>query len=187
MKAKKLQLSLALTLGLLAMAGVLTLLGAIGSWPTAIYAEAPAAPLAAAPPSTDGPDAFGYVYTDSLTDPGLYHWVDIAASGTAITFGDTDESKTQVDLPQTMTFYGEDYTKIYVTTNGYATFQNTDVVSQCFPADRQPPDTLAAFCTDLNTGNTVYYSTTTAYNGHQTFIVQYDDVTHIVSGLTATF
>ena len=198
MNTKKLQLSFALALGL-TLAAVL-LLGAGRQ----SEAASPAQPISnlqspiSNPPSlrlgsgqaTGGPDGFGYVYTDSLADAGLYNWVDIAASGTAINFVNTDTGYEDLNLPSSFTFYGESHTKVYVTTNGYATFRYihaSDIVTQCLPADRQPPDTLAAFCTDLDVGNTVYYSTTSVYNGHETFIVQYDNVTHTVSGLTATF
>ena len=184
MNTKKLQhISFALALGL-TLAAVL-LLGAGRQ----SEAASPAQPISN-PPSTGGPDGFGYVYTDSLADAGLYNWVDIAASGTEINFVDTDTGYKYIILPSSFTFYDIDRTFIYVTTNGYATFRSIftgDIVTQCVPAERQPPDTLAAFCTDLDVGNTIYYSTTSAYNGHETFIIQYDEVTHTVSGLTATF
>jgi len=191
MNTKKLQhISLALTLSLLALAGVLILLEAIGGQPLATHARVLAAPLTDAPPSTGGPDGFGYVYTDSLTDPTLYNWVDVAASGAEINFVNTDTGYKCIYLPSSFNFYGNERNRVYITTNGYATFHSIftgDIVTQCVPAERQPPEALAAFCTDLDVGNTVYYSTTSAYNGHETFIVQYDEVTHTVSGLTATF
>lgn len=185
MHTKLSHIALALAIGLLGAAGVLAMMETGNSLPATLYAQAPAAPTVA-PPSTGGPDAFGYIYTDSLVSGGLYSWVDIAASGTALSFGDPDEGKVSVSLPQTMTFYGEDYTTLYIAANGYATFQDTDVVTQCAPADRQPPDTLAAFCTDLNVGHTVYTAATT-YNGHQALTIQYDSVTHTASSITATF
>ncbi len=175
--------SLAISLAL-----ALLLLG--GVWFLTATQPQPAA-LAQAPPpariqATGGPDAFGYVYTDSITTPALYAWVDIADSGTRVAFSDPDTAQKAVALPQPFTFYGQAYTQLYVTTNGYASFGNTAVVTQCRPAEMQPPLTLAAFCADLVSG-TVYYSTTTAYNGHDAFIVQYDSVTHTLSGLTLTF
>lgn len=112
--------------------------------------------------------------------------MDIAASGTRVGFADPDTAQQSLDLPATFTFYGSAYTKLYVTSNGYATFRNTAVVTQCNPTDMQPPLTLAALCADLM-GDTVYYSTITAYNGHEAFIVQYESVTHTLSGLTLTF
>lgn len=183
MNTKKLQLSFALALGL-TLAAVL-LLGA------GRQSEAASTPQSISNlQSTGGPDGFGYVYTDSLATPEIYNWVDIVDSGAEINFVNTDTGYEDIDLPSPFTFYGEERDKVYVTMNGYATFRSIftgDIVTQCVPADRQPPDTLAAFCTDLDVGNTVYYSTTSAYNGHEAFIVQYDDVTHTVSGLTATF
>ena len=170
-----------LVLALLLIGGALALLGAGDSGPRPV--------LATTLQSTGGPDDFGYVYTDSVTTPALYNWVDIAASGTLVGFNNPDTAVKQLDLPDTFNFYGNDYSGLYVTTNGYASFPTiytSDVVTQCHPAERQPPDCVAALCTDL-VGDTVYYSTTTAYNGHETLIIQYDSVTHTVSGLTTTF
>jgi uncharacterized repeat protein (TIGR01451 family) len=187
MNTKHLRFPLALVISVLALGGVLGLLRGVHSPSATTWAQAPPAAPAVAPPSTGGPDAFGYVYTDSLEAGGpAYTWIDVSASGTPLSFADTDEDKTPVDLPQTMTFYGKDYTSLYVTTNGYLSFEDTDVVTQCTPAERQPPYALAAFCTDLDVGNTVYTAVTT-YEGHQALIVQYDAVTHTASGLTATF
>ncbi len=180
MYRKRVIFSIILGLGLAAI-----LLLGIGGQSEAALASPPISNLQ----SGGGPDAFGYVYTDSLSAPELYNWVDIAESGTPVGFVVEDTGYEDLDLPDTFTFYGEGHDSIYVTTNGYATFRSiftSDVVTQCTPAERQPPESLAAFCTDLR-GDTVYYSTTSAYNGHQTFIIQYDQVTHTVSGLTATF
>jgi len=180
-----LRFPLALVIGVLTLAGTMGLLKGASSATT--WAPEHTAALAAAPPPTGGPDDFGYVYTDSLASGGpAYTWVDVSASGASLTFADPDEGKVHMTLPQTMTFYGQDYTDLYVTANGYLSFEDSDVVTQCVPAERQPPYALAAFCTDLHVGNTVYTAVTT-YEGRQALVVQYDAVTHTASGLTATF
>jgi len=180
MYAKLKSLAGSLVLALLLIGGALMLLGAGDSGPR---------PVLAATQTTGGPDDFGYVYTDSLTTPALYNWVDIAASGTLVGFNDPDTAVKQLNLPDMFSFYGNTYNRLYVTTNGYASFPTvyaSYIVTQCHPTERQPPDSMAALCTDF-VGDTVYYSTTTAYNGHETLIIQYDSVTHTVSGLTTTF
>ncbi|MGC9399938.1 MAG: hypothetical protein ACP5HM_12485 [Anaerolineae bacterium] len=179
MNRKIKSLTVTLVVVLLLLGSAWTLLGTGNNRPRPI--------LAARLQSTGGPDGFGYVYTDSLTPGGpVYGWVDVL-NGAPLTFTDADESQVAVTLPQTLTFYGKAYTQIYVTTNGYLTFDDTAVVTQCVPAAHTPPQTLAALCTDLHLGCGAVYTATTTYGGHQALIVQYDAISHTLSGLTTTF
>ncbi|OIO91950.1 MAG: hypothetical protein AUK03_10355 [Anaerolineae bacterium CG2_30_64_16] len=180
MNQKIKSLALSLIVALLLLAGVWTLFGARNGSPSLVLA---------ATQSTGGPDAFGYVFADSLTTPALYNWVDISGSGALVNFLDADTAATALDLPAPFAFYDRTYTKIYVTINGYASFKEifgSDVIAQCNPAQREPSEALPALCADLRDG-TVYYQATTAYNGHQSFVVQYNGVTHVATGASATF
>jgi uncharacterized repeat protein (TIGR01451 family) len=189
MTTTKLQfLLLALVLGVTLSAGLLLAMDAVASSAVSSTVAPSAVRLRDIPPSSGCPDAFGYHYVDSRPggNPELYNWVDIAATGQLIAFGNPDEDKVLVDLPQAVTFYGREHAQLYVTTNGYASFVDGDVVRECTPGDGQPPESLAAFCSDLRVDGAVYYATA-AYNGHHTFIVQYDRVMHMASGQEATF
>jgi uncharacterized repeat protein (TIGR01451 family) len=181
------QAVLTLALAFFGLMAAFIILGSIEAEYRTSRARAPDVASMAALLSTGGPDDFGYVYTDSLAPGGpTYGWLD-ASGGTPLTFADDDESQVAVTLPQAMTFYGKEYTQLYVTTNGYLAFDENDVVAQCVPAVPQPPQTLAAFCTDLHVGSGGVYTSTITYDGHQALVVQYDAVSHTVSGLTATF
>lgn len=141
--------------------------------------------LAQARVQAGGPDSFGYSYWDSRDGSHVvtYTWNDISTGGTALAFSD---NKAAIDLPQPFNFYGASYNKLYVTGNGYATFKDAPVVTQCLPAEQSPAPALAAFCTELNVASGVYYSSTT-YNNHDALVVQYNRSLHPTTGLTATF
>ena len=66
---------------------------------------------------TKGPDAFGYVVTDEVG----YAWEDLSGTGKLVLTND-DDAYASADLNFTFTFYGQDYTKVYWSTNGLITF-----------------------------------------------------------------
>jgi subtilisin family serine protease len=76
-----------------------------------------------APQSSGGPDTFGYNWSDSDEDQVTYDWTDISSIGTSLSFGD-DTVSTALDLGFSFNFYGTDYTQVYVSSNGFLTFQN---------------------------------------------------------------
>jgi len=78
-----------------------------------------------APPSTGGPDAFGYVFADSTTNQCTFNFIDITATGTSVVSG--DDAGAPVNLPgPALDFYGETVTDIAMTTNGYLSTDSTD-------------------------------------------------------------
>ena len=145
MHARKLGLSLPLIFAMLALGFILALLG--GGHPAGPALAHPVpAPLALSDvlPSSGGPDAFGYVYSDSLAAGGpIFNWVDIAQSGTSLVFPDPDESSALVILPDLVDFYDIKSDNLYVSTNGYVSFRAGQQMTQCLPLDRQPASTLA--------------------------------------------
>ncbi len=73
-----------------------------------------------------GPDIYGYTWKDSHESDGpSYLWYDISGLGTEVNWnhGDSNEGFTDpIDLGLTFSFYGIDYTRIIIGTNGWASF-----------------------------------------------------------------
>lgn len=88
----------------------------------------PAAPTggpASSPRTTGGPDAYGYLFIDSLEPGGpAYGWVDISGTGTAL--GTGDDSAYTANLSAPFNFYGTDYSSLRMATNGYLSTDPTD-------------------------------------------------------------
>lgn len=83
------------------------------------------------PRSTGGPDPFGYVFRDSRDADGpRFEWVEIAppagGSGTEIAAltGTDDTYFWSLDLPFPFNFYGTDYSRLAVASNGTLYFQD---------------------------------------------------------------
>jgi len=147
-----------------------------------------------------GPDAYGYVWSDS-DEPGgpAVDFQDISGTGTAVSFTPTgtfpggDEGYADVALPFTFPFYGVDKSSIRVYSNGFATFSSTVGNSYTnpagFPGASSPTDiddVIAPFWDDLDqsSGGAVY--TGTLSDGR--FVVQWDGVPEYGSaGSSLTF
>ena len=74
------------------------------------------------PQGFGGPDAFGYRWNDSDEGNVTYAWTDIRATGSSLNLGD-DNVSPALDLGFAFNFYGTDYTQVYVSSNGFLTFQ----------------------------------------------------------------
>ena len=131
-----------------------------------------------------GPDAFGYVWTDS-DEPGgpAVAFEDISGSGTAVTFTAAgsfpagDEGYADIALPFAFPFYGAAETSVRVFSNGFATFSaltGNTFTNGGIPATGTPNALIAPFWDDLDqsVGGTVYTGTTP--DGR--FAVQWDGV-----------
>ncbi|MBL1275026.1 MAG: PD40 domain-containing protein [Ectothiorhodospiraceae bacterium] len=112
--------------------------------------------LAATPPTRGGPDAFGYFYADSNDTEGpTYDFVDITATGTSLVLSDDDvESFT---IPFNFNFYGVDYNTVYVSSNGFISF-DSGVDDGCCSGKAVATDDdvstfIAAWWEDLNPDN----------------------------------
>ena len=108
-----------------------------------------------------GPDAFGYRWVDSNDPAGpTYAWVDIAATGTAVTL--TDDSTTPaIPLPFAFPYYGVDKTSVRIVSNGWLNFgaSSTSYTNEPIPSAAEPNNALYAFWDDLNpaTGGQIKY------------------------------
>ena len=126
-------------------------------------------------PTSGGPDTFGYSWINSLdVDGPAYEWIDISATGTALTLTD-DSYSAALPLGFTFKFYGVDKTDIFVGSNGLLTFGagSTAFTNTLLPSSATPNDVIAPLWDDYNpslAGSTVHYLSDVA-NGR--FIVQY--------------
>jgi len=138
-----------------------------------------------------GPDAYGYRiydYTDSCFPPRPdYDWRELRGSGTRLPLGD-DETGV-LHLPEsfgTWRYYGRDYTRLSVCSNGFIAADSTD---RCdfrdvvLPYAGAPPN-IVAFAWDNfdpTRGGAIWYQFDSA--AHR-FIVEFDSVPYFaVSGM----
>ena len=128
------------------------------------------------PPSkgSGGPDNFGYRWIDSDEPSGpTYSWVEISGVGTQLTMGD-DDNEGPFPIGFTFNFYGNDFTELYICSNGWVSFTSTvtTYTNDTIPDPTGPDNLLALFWDDL-TGSDgyIYY-----YNDGSRFIIQYDEV-----------
>ncbi len=124
-----------------------------------------------------GPDAGGYVYRDSNEEDGpVYAWVDISATGTAITDMDDDDYSDPIELPWTFSFYGNDYTEVYICSNGFLRFGlgSEEYDNTALPDYEAPNNLLAFFWNDLDpsSGGTIYYGV----DNQNRWICQFDQI-----------
>jgi len=117
-----------------------------------------------------------------------YDWLDAATGGTAITLGDDDVA--QVPLPFPFTFYGQTYSSIWVSANGFASFGTgyggpPHYNNHCIPNPTVPNNAIYAFWDDLNPSleGGVYYK---AF-GPDTFVIEWEDVPKYGSVSRETF
>ncbi len=134
-----------------------------------------------------GPDAFGYQWRDSHEPDGpTFAWVDISSVGTPL--GLADDGDAVVDLPWGFPFYGNTFSSVRVSSNGYLTFgtEGTDYTNDPIPDGTDPNALIAPFWDDLNpsSGGEVY----TYYDASSDrFIVEWYQVPHYGASAPYTF
>ena len=111
------------------------------------------------------PDAYGYRVFDnfdlSYTNAQPYEWIEIdpTLGGSGIIIGMSDgyeegDAARTLELPFTVTYYGQTYDEITVCTNGWAGFGDLSVVdfhNRTIPSPIGPTAMLAPFWDDLTT------------------------------------
>jgi hypothetical protein len=134
-----------------------------------------------------GPDNFGYIFIDSNDDPSLknhYPWIEIKDTGTKITSWDTggcdDGYKTGIPLGFDFRYYGNNYNKVNIMTNGWINFATPDTwyPSSPFPTSDSYVDPISLFGRDIYpccSDSGVYYETLIK-NGGKIFVVEYFQV-----------
>jgi hypothetical protein len=133
-----------------------------------------------------GPDAGGYFWSTTDADGQVeYDWVDMT---NPVTVALTDDSFAgPFDLGFTWTHYGQDYTQVYIASNGYIGFSGTAMFTiggQDMPDPFDPNNLICGFQDDLNpgSGGTVSYSA----QGDQ-FVVTFEAVPEFGGTGTITF
>ncbi len=136
-----------------------------------------------------GPDAYGYYaydHTDTDYDEApSYQWVDInpgsGGPGTSVgltDMGDNQDDSRTLDLPFIFRYYGQDFDRVTICSNGWLSFGQTYQVTfanYAMPCSWAPDNMIAAFWDDL-------YQTTTGrvYHWHDEsqhrYIVAWDNV-----------
>lgn len=125
-----------------------------------------------------GPDEFGYYWVDSGEGFGpQFSWIDAAQNGVLIeSISGTDDSNTTVALPFDFSFYGETYSELTVSVNGWLSFeefQGWGNVNSQIPSMNAPNALIAAFWDDLSAenGGQVY-----TYESDGTFVVEWNEL-----------
>ena len=123
-------------------------------------------------------DDYGYRWTDSnAPEPTVsYNWIEI--SGTGVDSGIVgDDEYGSASLGFDFTFYGNTYSSIYISTNGYLDFgtAHTDWSNDDIPDTFEPNNFIAPFWDDLyDGGGTIYYQTIGSAPNRQ-FVVEYHE------------
>jgi len=124
-------------------------------------------------------------YADNITGGGpAFNWVDISGVGTPITFGSPDDSNSGfMDMGITFNFFGESYSQIAVSTNGWLSFTDgtsSALTNTTIPATSLPNAGVFLLWDDLHVGSgTVYQYYDDLENR---FIVHYNNVEFYSSG-----
>jgi PKD repeat protein len=125
---------------------------------------------------------------DAITvTPSGFHWLDATAGGTVVAMG--DDTYQAVTLPFPFTFYGNTYTRTFVSSNGYISFGNgyASYAHGCLPIASSPNNAIYALWTDLapsggENGN-VYIKATDA----DTFVIEWHAVKQFSPPAQQTF
>jgi len=131
--------------------------------------------------SSGGPDAYGYFMIDSYSG-ATYSWMDISGTGTDTGLTSDDQSVNML-IGFSFSFYGNAYTSLWVSSNGFLTFSSsgsTEYSNDPIPDTDTPNDLIAPFWDDLYPplGGAIYYETQGMAPNRQ-FIVEWYDITHI--------
>lgn len=136
-----------------------------------------------------GPDAYGYTWADSREISGgpVYSWVEINALGTALVAAD-DVNYGPFNLGFVMPYYGNSYSTVRISTNGFLSFTATEsaYANAGMPNGAAPNNMVAPFWDDLDPtrGGTIYYWDDPAADR---FVVEYNAVRHYTGTATETF
>ena len=136
--------------------------------------------------ATGGPDNFGYTFIDSNDDPLLqsyYPWIEIKGIGTPATYsycliGNCDDCyKIDVPLGFNFNYYGTNYNKVNIMSNGWINFNAPGIWFQTttFPHNDPYIDPISVYGRDLYpccNDSFVYYATVMR-EGRRVFVVEY--------------
>jgi hypothetical protein len=70
--------------------------------------------------ATGGPDEFGYTWDDGVD----YEWIDVFTAGTDLELTGSNNVSDPVEIGFSFPFYENNYSEVYITTNGWITFDD---------------------------------------------------------------
>ena len=134
-----------------------------------------------------GPDLFGYMWSDSFSDGGpVYDWMDISRIGRKLDRMKDDDYIGPIDIGFSFPFYGQKYSQLYISSNGFIGFgPTTDYVSHSnmpIPGNKTPHNLIAWLWDDLSTENSEIYYRSQA----DQVIVQFEKITRYGDSGTVT-
>ena len=109
-----------------------------------------------------GPDAYGYFYVDSrdnaINRPN-FSWKNITGIGANIYLEEDDQLRGPFDIGFQFVYYGQEYTQLFVCSNGWIGFGATapEFLNRPIPTADEPNNILAAYWDDLVPGNGIAY------------------------------
>ena len=117
-----------------------------------------------------------------------FDWRDISSVATGLVLGD-DEVSSALPLGFDLTFYGEKYSELYVSSNGFITFDESADAGCCsgqtLPTTYEPNNLVAAYWTDLDPSSGGVYSYAQLPG---LFVIEAKDVPHYDDlGVPASF
>ena len=120
------------------------------------------------------------------TCSAAYAWIDATAGGTAYNL--SDDGTALVTLPGPFTFYGNSYSSLYISANGFLSFgASYSVVNGVIPFEGPANNAIYAFTTDLNPAGGAQGTIYTKALPDNRFVIQYNQVQHWPSGDPETF
>ena len=114
-----------------------------------------------------------------------YSWADISVTGTNVPLASSDDNGTNIAIPFTFTYFGNDYSSCYINTNGLLVFGSTSTSNsnQCFPDPIVPNNCIASYWDNLFYQTTCsptvkWRYTTTGSTPNRIFIVSWINFRH---------
>ncbi len=127
-----------------------------------------------------GPDAYGYVWDDGVA----FEWhtaTNVVGSG--------DDAYFSVPLPFPVTFYGNTYNTVYVSTNGWASFEpvtSSYLSNSNLPNTSNPNALLAVFWDDLVVQDNIY-TEVVGTSPNRKFVIEWRNVRRYSGSGNASF
>ncbi|MCL4305798.1 carboxypeptidase regulatory-like domain-containing protein [bacterium] len=133
-----------------------------------------------------GPDGYGYYYVDNQSgDTASYNWLELRGDplATWVNFSSADDASEYVPLAFPFPFYGILYYGVYVSTNGFLTFEDNRFASanQCLPTAALGGPAICAFWDDLHLhhgSNQVNNNTVVWRDFGEYVVIQFDNIGH---------
>lgn len=115
-----------------------------------------------------------------------YAWIDATTGGAAHNLA--DDASTSVTLPWTFTFYGNNYSTLYISSNGFVSFgAGYDKWHGIVPFEGVPNNQIIGMGEDLNPADGSQGVIYTKNLGDGRFVIEYHAVEHWASGDPETF